>query len=162
LSQASPAVITLCMSNPAGQRALVTRGAAEAAAALRLCGEIPVLLLSAEGAGGFLGARGWRALVARARSLAGGARFEDALCCGGAPGHALEALRAGCRIVVLDGACSAFAQVAAAAATVGATVLPARPPALDLRGLDLRKPGGQAILARWLAATPDDIRRGAG
>jgi hypothetical protein len=150
------------MSNPAGQRALVTRGAAEAAAALRLAGAAPVLLLSAPGAGSFLGARGWRALVDHARSLAPTAVFDDAICCGDAPGHALQALRAGCRIVVLQGTCAAFAQVAAAGQEIGATVLPARPPALDLRGLDLRKPGGQAILARWLAANPDDSGRDTG
>jgi hypothetical protein len=150
------------MSKRAGQRALVARSATEAAAALRCAGGAAVLLLSAPGAGSFLGAPGWRALVERVRALAPGAMFDDALCCGDAAGHALAALRAGCRIVVLDGACEAFPAVRAAAMAIGAELLAARPPALDLRGLDLRKPGGQAILARWLAGGADDIARGKG
>ena len=144
------------MGGAAGQRALVARGGAEAAAALRLAGATPVLLLSAPGAAGFLGARGWRALVDLAREMAPAAVVADALCCGDAPGLALNAIREGCSVVVLAGDSPTFAAVAAAAAERGVVVLPARPPALDLRGLDLRKPGGQAILARWLAAAPDD------
>jgi hypothetical protein len=156
------------MVRAAGQRAqllppaLVTRDAAEAAAALRLAGGRRVLLLSAPGAGGVLGPLGWQALVARAVAEAPGAEMADALCCGTAPGHALAALRAGCRILVLDGACPAFGAVAAAAAEAGATLLPARPPALDLRGLDLRKAGGQARLAHWLDAAPHDSARAKG
>jgi hypothetical protein len=153
--------ITLCMGRAAGQRAegpgsgglapaLVVRGAAEAAAALRLAEGRAATLLSAPGAAGWLGAEAWRALVAEAAKQAPGARFADLLCCGDAPGHALAALRAGCRLLVLDGACPAFAQVAAAAAELGAVLLPARPPALDLAGLDLRKPGGALLLRRWL------------
>lgn len=115
-----------------------------------------MLLLSAPGAAGFLGVAGWRALVARAAELAPGAPLEDALCCGAAPGLALAALRAGCRILVLDGACPAFAMVESAAAEVGARLLPARPPALDLRELDLARPAGQARIAHWLSAAPDD------
>jgi hypothetical protein len=148
------------MQNAAGQRergpAVVVRGAAEAAAALRVAAGVPVLLLSAPGAAGFLGAAGWRALVARAESLVPGAPFEDALCCGDAPGLALAALRAGCGIVVLEGACPAFPAVAGAAAEAGATLLPARPPAFDLAGLDLLKPGGRAKLSDWLGAHPHD------
>jgi hypothetical protein len=57
---------------------------------------------------------------------------------------------------VLDGACPAFAAVESAAAEAEATLLPSRPPALDLRGLDLRRPAAQARIAQWLAAAPDD------
>jgi hypothetical protein len=155
----SPPFITLCMSDAPGQRparlppALVVRGAAEARAALAFAAQRPVLLLSAPGAAGFLGAPAWRALVAAA---AQGAAVPDALCCADAPGHALAALRAGCRIVVLDGTTPAFGQVAAAAAEAGALLLPARPPALDLATIDLARPRGQASLARWLAAHPHD------
>ena len=136
--------------------ALVVRGAAEAAAALRIAGGRRVLLLSAPAAAGMLGAAGWRALVAQAAAAASLADPADALCCGAAPGHALGALREGCRMLVLDGACLAFGAVAAAAAETGAVLLPARPPALDLRGLDLRRPGGQAMLSHWLDAAPHD------
>ncbi|MGG5812292.1 hypothetical protein ACK8OX_23620, partial [Falsiroseomonas sp. CW058] len=65
-------------------------------------------------------------------------------------------LRAGCRLLVLDGASPAFAAVAGAAAECGAELLPARPPALDLQGLDLRRPGARALLARWLTPAPHD------
>ena len=109
-----------------------------------------VLLLSAEGAGGFLGAAGWRALVA----LAGG-DAPDALCCAGAPGDALQAIRARCRIIVLDGALPAFAAVRGAAREAGALLLPARPPSLEARSLNLAHPAGRARLADWLGATPN-------
>jgi hypothetical protein len=135
---------------------VIAHEAEQAAEALRLAAGRPIALLSAEGAGGVLGAAGWRALLAEAARRVPGAPFADLLCCGDAPGHALAALRAGCRSVVLDGACPAYAAVAAAAAEGGARLLPARPPALDLAGLDLGREGGRRRLAQWLAATPDD------
>lgn len=148
------------MQNAAGQRdsapALIVRSPEQAAAGLRAAGGRRILLLSAPAAAGFLGPLGWRALVARAESLVPGAPFDDALCCGDAPGHALAALRAGCRLLVLDGACPAFAQVASAAGAAGARLLPARPPAFDPMGLDLRKAGAAVKLAQWLAASPHD------
>lgn len=153
------------MSDAPGQRpaalapALVVRDVAEAAAALALSGGREVLLLSAPGAAGFLGAGGWRALVAAAARQAPGVPFRDALCCAAAPGLALAALRAGCRIVVLDAACAAFRQVAGAAFQLGATLLPARPAALDLGALDLSVPHGRRILAAWLTERPDDSGR---
>lgn len=142
--------------------ALVVRGAAEAAAALALAGGQRVLLLSASGAAGYLGAAGWRALLQATAGAAPGAPFDDALCCADAPGLALAALRAGCRGLVLDAACPAFAQVAGAAAELGALLLPARPAALDLAELDLRTPRGQRRLAAWLAAAPHDSGPAAG
>lgn len=153
------------MSDAPGQRpaglppALLVRGAAEAAAALALAEGRDVLLLSAPGAAGFLGAGGWRALVAAAARQAPGAPFRDALCCAAAPGLALAALRAGCRLLVLDPSCAAFGQVAGAAASAGATLLPARPAALDLSALDLAAPHGRRILAAWLIRRPDDSGR---
>ncbi len=153
------------MRRAAGQHAemppaLVVRGAAEAAAALRLADGRPVLLLSAPGAAAMLGAAGWRALVEHALALVPEAMAEDALCCGAMPGLALAALREGCRILVLDGRCPAFAAVADAAAECGALLLPARPLALDLRGLDQRRPGGRALVAQWLTPPPDDSGSG--
>jgi hypothetical protein len=136
--------------------AVLVRSAGEAAEILRLAAGRPVLLLSAPAAGGALGARGWRALVARAAAEVPGAPFADALCCGAAPGQALAALRQGCRILVLDGACAAFPAVAGAAAELGARVLPARPAALDPRGLDLRQPAIRDRIAQWLTGQVDD------
>ena len=153
------------MSDAPGQRqaglapALVVRDATEAAAALALAAGQEVLLLSAPGAAGFLGAGGWRALAAAAARGAPGAPFRDALCCAAAPGLALAALRAGCRMLVLDGACAGFGPVAGAASQLGATLLPARPAALDLGALDLGMPHGRRILAAWLSGRPDDSGR---
>jgi class I fructose-bisphosphate aldolase len=145
------------MRNAAGQRAsgpaVVVRSAAEATAVLEVAGGMRPLLLSAPGAAGVLGPRGWRALIARAARAAPGVAFEDALCCGAAPGHALAALRAGCRLLVLAD-CPGFAAVAGAAAEAGALLWRERPEALDLATLDLRKPGGRARIAQWLAAAP--------
>ena len=135
---------------------MVARGTAEAGLALRLAAGRPLLLLSAPGAAGILGAAGWRALVDAAARQAPGAVFADALCCADAPGLALAALRAGCRLLVLDGACAGFGQVAGAAAEIGAALLPARPAALDLGGLDLGTPHGAGRLAAWLARPPHD------
>ena len=146
------------MGKPAGQRApaLVVRDAATAAATLRLASGRPVLLLSAEGAAAWLGAAGWRALIARAAAECPAVPMQDALCCAASPGLALVALRAGCRTLVLDGNHRAFPAVDAAAREVGATLLPARPAAFDLATVDLRRPAGLARLAAWLAAHPHD------
>ena len=57
----------------------------------------------------------------------------------------MAALRVGQRLLVLDPACPGFPAVAAAAATLGASVLPARPVALDLAA-----PGAERLLAAWL------------
>lgn len=130
----------------------------EAVVALSLAGPAGVTLLSAEGAAGFLGASGWRALVDAARATWPGVTAPDLLCCGAAPGDALAALRAGCRGIVLDGASPAFGAVAAACAEVGAMLFPQRPPAMEARVLDLRRPVARARLAAWLAVPPDDTR----
>jgi hypothetical protein len=137
---------------------VVLHAAAEARPALELAGPRGVLLLSAPGAAGFLGPEAWRALVDAGLRVPGPQTLchaPDALCCGDAAGDALAGLRAGCRILVLEGSLPAFATVAGAAAEAGALLLPARPPALDLRNLDLRRPGARAKLANWLAQPHD-------
>jgi hypothetical protein len=61
------------------------------------------------------------------------------------------------RLVVLDGACPGFAAVSRAAAEIGASILPVRPPCLDLAGLDPRRRDDLARLAAWLATeAPQD------
>lgn len=97
----------------------------------------PVLLLSAPGAACYAGAGWWRALVTTAGAT------HDALDCADQPGRALEALAAGCRLLILH-PCPAFPAVVERAA--GATILPARPPALDLAAR-----GAARHLAAWLA-----------
>lgn len=130
---------------------MVVHGLDQAAAALAAAGARGVLLLSAPGAGGFAGAGWFLALVAAARRRHPQSRCAAALDCADAAGSALTALRAGVGIVILDGASPAFGAVAKAAGETGALLLPARPAALDLAGLDLRRRDDLASLAGWLA-----------
>lgn len=83
-----------------------------------------IVLRSAPGAGAFAGAGFWRALVALAHQQFPGRIEADILDCADAPGAAMAALRAGCRHVALDAGCPAFYAVSAAAAAIGASVLP--------------------------------------
>jgi hypothetical protein len=124
--------------------AIVVRALADALAALAPC--LPVTLLSAPGAGVFAGAGWWRALVAAARAAHPATPCADILDCADAPGRAMEAIRAGQDVLVLDPACPAFARVAALA-----RVLPARPPALDLGDR-----GALRRLRAWLERRPPE------
>ena len=101
---------------------------------------LAVTLLSAPGAASFAGAGWWRALVAQARAAHPDTPCQDVLDCADAPGHAMAAIRLGQQILVLDPACPAFNRIAALA-----TVLPVRPPALDLATR-----GAARHLAAWL------------
>jgi hypothetical protein len=85
------------------------------------------VLLSAEGAGAWAGCLWWRALIDRAHAEFPGQVEADVLDCADAPGHAMAALRSGCRWIVLDPACPATPAVRAAAATLGAVVLDRMP-----------------------------------
>ena len=145
------------MACPRGAPAVVAHTPGQARAALELAGAgRGVVLLSAPGAAGNMGAAWFLALVAQALDgfEAGGdvPRHLAVLDCGDAPGFALSALRAGVRCLVLDPAVPAFPAVAAAAAEVGAEVWAERPPALDLGRIDLRGAGGRGRerLAEWL------------
>lgn len=101
----------------------------------------PVTLLSAPGAALYAGVGWWSALLA-ATAFTGPA-FLD---CADAPGRAWEGLKLGLPGIILA-PCPAWDQVQAFAATRGATLLPAAPPALDL-GL----PQAANRLAAWLGA----------
>jgi hypothetical protein len=105
--------------------AIVVHGLDQARTALAL-GQ-PVTLLSGAGAGSYAGCGWWRALV-----TASGTDGPDILDCGHAPGRAMEALRAGCCLVVLDPSVPAFSLIESRAAAIGAALLRSRPPALDL------------------------------
>ncbi len=126
--------------------AVIVHGLRMAQAALATAAGRPVTLLSGEGAGAYVGVAWWQALVAGAAALPD-ACFRDVLDCGGAAGRALEALRAGQRLIVLRADPVVWQDLAWRAAAVGATLLADAPPALDLadrrawRGLDA-----------WLAA----------
>jgi len=134
--------------------AVTVHGLRDAEAALAAAGPAGVLLLSAPGAAGFAGPEWFLALTAEAARRHPGRPWAAMLDCADRPGTALAALRAGARWIALDGASPAFAAVAAAAAEVGARLLPAAPPSLDLARLDLRRRGDAARLAAWLAAAP--------
>jgi hypothetical protein len=128
--------------------AVVVHGLAQARLAVAAG---PVTLLSAPGAAIYAGCGWWRALV-----QASGATGPDILDCGDAPGRAMEALRCGCRLIVLDPAVPAAALVAARAAAIGAELLMERPPALNLA-----TPGALRQLDAWLArSTGAPLERG--
>ncbi len=138
--------------------AVVVHSAAQAGAALAAAGPRGVVLLSAEAAAASLGPAWFRALVLAAAASHPSARWDAVLDCGAAPGLALAAWRCGFRAVVLDPGCAAHARLADLARRSGGVVLAARPVALDLARLDLRRPGGHRLLAQWLSVTPDDTR----
>lgn len=129
--------------------AVVVHGLAQAR--LAVASGRPVCLLSAPGAAMFAGCAWWRALAGRVQ-----AEFvRDILDCGDSPGRAMAALRIGQVRLVLDPACTAFAAVAGAAASLGAVVLTERPEALDLG-----ERGAERRLEAWLARgdTGDTLR----
>jgi hypothetical protein len=142
---------------PRGAPAVVAHTPGQARAALEAAGPRGVVLLSTPAAAGGMGAGWFLALVAQAREAVGGdARPPPlhwaALDCGDSPGFALQALRAGARVLVLAPAAPAFPAVAAAADEAGAVLWAERPPALDLGRLDLKSAGGRGRLrlAEWL------------
>lgn len=94
-----------------------------------------VTLLSVPAAASFGGAAVWRALVDALRLEWPAHPFTDILDCGDAPGRALEALRLGQRVLVFDGAEPVRRALVERARPLGATILPTRPPALDLARL---------------------------
>jgi hypothetical protein len=110
---------------------------------------MPVVLVSAPGAGLYGGCGWWGGLIGAARAAFPG-DWRDLLDCADAPGQAMAALRAGCRGIVLDGECPAFSAVSGAAGLLGAFVLPHRPACLDLA-----EPGGTARLSDWLERDND-------
>ena len=105
----------------------------------------PVTLLSGPGAAIYAGCGWWRALMAL------GPGGPDILDCADAPGRAMESLRVGCRLLVLDPAVPAWPLVASRAAAAGACLLAERPPALDLA-----RRGAERRLLAWLEGRFDD------
>jgi hypothetical protein len=123
--------------------AVIVHGLEQAKAAL--APGRPVTLLSAPGAALYAGCGWWQAVIAAARAEFAATEADDLLDCADAPGRALEALRIGVGGLVLDPLCPAFPAVGRAAAAVGARLLPAAPPALDLAAH-----GAARRLAAWL------------
>jgi hypothetical protein len=125
--------------------AVIVHGAGDVAFALEVAAGRPIVLLSAPGAAGYLGVAGFVALLAPR-----GALGQGILDAAAAPGHALAALRAGVPCVVLAPHLPAWGALAALAQGLGARLLAAAPPALDLARVDFHKPQGRVHLARWL------------
>ena len=112
---------------------------------MALCPGLPATLLSAPGAALYAGCMWWRALIGQGRAEFPQVRFNDVLDCADAPGQAMAALRCGQLALVLEPRSPAYAAVTAAATTLGAAVLPTRPPALDLA-----EAGAERRLLAWL------------
>lgn len=129
-------------------QAVVVHGLDQARAALAAAERLGVTLdlLSGPGAACYAGAAWWRAVTGAARAARPSVAGRDILDCADEAGVAVEALRAGVRAVVFEGAEAQVARLAAIAGALGAEVLPSRPPALDLA-----EPGAARRLAAWLA-----------
>ena len=123
--------------------AVTIHGPHDAASALRAGRRL--VFASAPGAGCYGGARWWRLVVDGAAQAHPGLVAADILDCGAEAGRAVEALREGCRTVVLDPACRAWDDVAERAAALGARLLATTPPALDMA-----VPGASRRLGAWL------------
>jgi hypothetical protein len=121
--------------------AVMVHGLEQARAAL--APGLKVTLLSGPGAGSYAGVGWWRALVMVASK--GGAAPPDMLDCGEATGRALEALRAGQRLLVLRAEPALFRDVAERAARDGGEVLACAPPSLDMA-----RRGALRRLEAWL------------
>jgi hypothetical protein len=113
----------------------------------------PVTLLSAEAAVLYAGCGWWRALTAAARSEFPQLPIADLLDCADAPGQALAALRIGLLHLILTPDAPGRARVAKIVANRNGTLLPERPPALDLAD-----PASRRRLHEWVRARsdPDD------
>ena len=105
-------------------------------------------LLSAPGAALFAGCAWWRVLAAHARDAAPGLVAADILDCADATGRALAALRIGQRAIVLWPDAPGRDSALSAARRLGAEVLAAAPPALDMADAD-----AGVRLPAWLGVT---------
>ncbi len=129
----------------AARPAVIVNGLDDAVAALCAARGAPVTLLSAPGAALFAGCLWWREVMRQARDSVPGSAVTDVLDCADASGLALSALRIGQAAIVLHEAAPGRAAVVAIAANLGALVLAAAPPALDLAGR-----GAARRLDAWL------------
>ena len=115
---------------------------------IALAAGLPVTLLSAPGAGRYAGALWWQGVLEAGRREAGAGAGADLLDCADAAAHALDAMRIGLRGLVLYPTAPGWERVAAIAARDGVTLLPERPPSLDLA-----KPGAVRTIGPWLAGS---------
>lgn len=133
---------------------VVVHGRAEAEWALRVAAGRPVMLLSAPGAALNAGPGWFKAVLEQTAAQYPGSPFTAGLDCAAAPGAALEALRAGFKLVIFDLGHPSAASVLGAAADAGAEVLGARPEALDLGTLNPRRRDDERRISALFATVP--------
>ncbi len=129
------------------RRAVVVHGLDQAHDALAAAERVGVAvdLLSGPGAAAYAGAAWWLAMTRAARAAYAAVAGRDILDCADEAGIAVEALRAGIRAIVFEGAQTQAERLAAIAEAMGAEVLRSRLPALDLG-----RPGAARRLEAWL------------
>lgn len=127
--------------------------AADAHAAVRAAAELqlPVTLISAEGAAGYAGSGFFAALVADARAAYPGVSVTSVLDCGAAAGYVLGALRQGAVSVRFRGDSATAAKLDAIARARNATLITTEIPALDLAHVD----DADAACRTWLRRAAD-------
>lgn len=118
--------------------AIVVHQRAHAEAALAAAEELgqPVVLLSPPGAAAFMGAAYFQAMIAQALSAHPGARVLAVLDCGTRAGDAMGALRQGIEAVCFQGPPEVTGRLGEIARRQDATLIEARPDALDLAGVE--------------------------
>lgn len=121
-------------------RRIIVHSLDHARAALAAAAElgVPVMLVSAAGAGAYAGPLWFKALIEAARADHPDVAVAALLDCADEPGTVLAALRAGIKSVRFTGAAAARERLAGIAAALGATIESDAGPALDL--LDARDP----------------------
>ncbi len=130
--------------------AIVIHGLGHATAALAAAGEldVPVTLISAPGAAGYVGPAWFRAVIEQARAAHRDADITAVLDCGDMPGYALAALRDGAPIIRFSG--DTAAKIADIAAQYGALVIAERPEALDLAVVERSRRDLGRACREWL------------
>ncbi|MSP82990.1 MAG: hypothetical protein EXQ94_08670 [Alphaproteobacteria bacterium] len=124
------------IKKPPGPRAIVVhdRDDAEAAAAEALAADVPVILLTAQGAAAFAGVDYLLGMIAQGAAPAPGAKVEAVLDCDEAAGDVLNAIRVGWKRILFTGDPELGAKLADIVGQAGGTLLTRRPEALDLEG----------------------------
>ncbi|MEQ9557675.1 MAG: hypothetical protein RIG67_18045 [Rhodospirillales bacterium] len=112
--------------------------AKQALSAARRTGR-PVHLVSAPGAGGYLGPALFKQIVDQARAAEPAARATACLDCADEPGTALDALRQGVEAVSLSAAPEVLAKIESAAIAAGAKMAHRPAQALDMADADANR-----------------------
>ena len=142
----------------AAPKRVIVHSLADARAALAVASELrrPIVLASAQGAGGYAGPLWFKGVVEAAAAEFPEASLSSVLDCADEAGTVLLSLRHGIKRVRFTGSAAARKRLQAIAAKLGAEIETGRPkPALDLR--DARDPG--AALRAYLVPAVRRPRR---